>query len=602
MKLKKLNISKRIMAGLVSAVMLTGALQIPAFAAATPQKLLITPPTAASTFYIDLTATLAVNGTVDWVAGDTIVLPNAYPGQTATISNTAGSYAAAQVRIESASLNGVNMTSDGRGVVSVGANIFGARDNVLSPGKVASFIYKATLSVPNAPGKNPVTDLGLSLTAPNSFTFTPLGEATPLSCLITSRTLGLSNERGAFQTFSATVRSVANSAAFKTDTQYNLATDTNIGSLGFTIAQQSALDFGKDFSVTVSLKEPLRTITSFSLYTDLAKNSPFPTYGNTGDTTIVFKNVPQIYFTDVSVLNFINGAYIPHGFKTLLIAGGGRLDYSSVSIDYTVDTAGTATPATPSTPSTPATPVPGDQPEVLAEDELSINYSNLTLNTGASIYLTASESVSWSKQKTGGDSIRVFTSGKITGVKAGKATVIGRNKSGDTVSCVVTVINSTKPAATFSLKSKSGTVYVGSTYALGSYTATPSATTDKVSYSSSNPYVATVNSKGAVTVNNVGSVTITATTSSGLESRCKLTAKQPTIVVNTPAASIRAGEQLPLSVTVKPTSARLTYESLNESIAVVNSAGVITGLSRGPARIQISTSSGTVKVYTVTVS
>lgn len=90
--------------------------------------------------------------------------------------------------------------------------------------------------------------------------------------------------------------------------------------------------------------------------------------------------------------------------------------------------------------------------------------------------------------------------------------------------------------ASISLNYSQYTLTVGQTKTL---TATVSPESAKVTWSSNNNSVATVNSEGKVTANKAGIATITAQTSNGLKATCKITvkAKQTTTITNNTSAS-----------------------------------------------------------------
>ena len=112
------------------------------------------------------------------------------------------------------------------------------------------------------------------------------------------------------------------------------------------------------------------------------------------------------------------------------------------------------------------------------------------------------------------------SSGKITAVKAGTATIVAKSEQGGIkAKCVVTVEN---PAIKINLSTTSASLTPGDQITLTA-TVLPSNTTDKsVTWSSSDKSVASVDSNGLVTAVSAGSAVITATASNGITRNCKI--------------------------------------------------------------------------------
>ena len=141
-------------------------------------------------------------------------------------------------------------------------------------------------------------------------------------------------------------------------------------------------------------------------------------------------------------------------------------------------------------------------------------------------------------------------------------------------------------------------------------TVTPSDAADKsVTWTSSNPAVATVSSTGLVTAVANGTTTITCKTNSGAKT------KTATITVNIPivptgvtlnktsAILTTKGETVQLKETVAPSTATdksVTWTSSNPSVATVNSSGVVTAVASGTTTITCKTNSGA-KTATATI-
>ena len=184
----------------------------------------------------------------------------------------------------------------------------------------------------------------------------------------------------------------------------------------------------------------------------------------------------------------------------------------------------------------------------------------------------------------------VSSTGVVKGVKAGTA-VITANCGNATATCKVTVKTSTIKFA-----ASAASVYTGKTVTVKA-TATPSAT---VTYTTSNKAIATVSSTGVVKGIKAGTVTITATTSTGLKTTCKVTVKAPSVKFAKSSAVVYTGKTATVKATLAGVSS-VTYKSSNTKIATVNSkTGTVKGIKAGT--VTITATSGKLKAtYKLTV-
>ena len=117
---------------------------------------------------------------------------------------------------------------------------------------------------------------------------------------------------------------------------------------------------------------------------------------------------------------------------------------------------------------------------------------------------------------------------------------------------------------------------------------------DKITWSSSNKKVATVNSKGVVTAKAKGTAVITATCGE-YKATCKVSVKTPTLKLAKTSASIKVGKKTTIKATATPTGT-VKYTSSNKKIATVSSKGVVTGKKKGTVKITVKSGSKSVKV------
>ena len=150
---------------------------------------------------------------------------------------------------------------------------------------------------------------------------------------------------------------------------------------------------------------------------------------------------------------------------------------------------------------------------------------------------------------------------------------------------------------TVTLDKTSATVYTGKTASLKT-TSNDAAKT--VTYTTSNKAIATVSSTGVVKGIKAGTVTITATTSTGLKTTCKVTVKAPSVKFAKSSAVVYTGKTATVKATLAGVSS-VTYKSSNTKIATVNSkTGTVKGIKAGT--VTITATSGKLKAtYKLTV-
>ncbi len=121
------------------------------------------------------------------------------------------------------------------------------------------------------------------------------------------------------------------------------------------------------------------------------------------------------------------------------------------------------------------------------------------------------------------------------------------------------------------------------------------ASAKKLSWSSSNPEIASVSSSGVVKGILEGETTITATTDNGVSAYAKvIVVPEPQSVSLPYSIEIPLGYSRTLTPTVMPTNSETTYKwsSSDTSIATVSSSGTIKGKKEGVANITVKTANG----------
>lgn len=169
---------------------------------------------------------------------------------------------------------------------------------------------------------------------------------------------------------------------------------------------------------------------------------------------------------------------------------------------------------------------------VLDATSISLDKTNISLQTGYTNYLTATVSpsqiaakgVTWrtSNPSVAAVSNNGSTSATVTGMGLGVATITATTSDGMSASCTVTV---GVPVSEVYITYTTATASTGKTVPLSASVSPANATNQGIKWSSSNTNVATVNDSGLVTTWCAGYATITATAAdgSGKSASCALT-------------------------------------------------------------------------------
>ena len=234
---------------------------------------------------------------------------------------------------------------------------------------------------------------------------------------------------------------------------------------------------------------------------------------------------------------------------------------------------------------------------------ISLNKTKLSLSVGGTATLketivpssAGKREVTWKSSNT--KVATVSSSGKVTAVGNGTATITCTTVNGKKATCKVTVDTKTTGV---SLNSTSVTLYDTQTYQLKA-TVKPTTASDKsVTWKSSNTAVAKVSASGKITAVKSGTATITCTTKdTGKTATCKVTVKKRTAVtsvsLNKTKATVYSGKTLQLAATVSPSKATIkdvTWKSSNTKVATVSASGKVTAKKNGTAKITAVTADG----------
>ena len=214
--------------------------------------------------------------------------------------------------------------------------------------------------------------------------------------------------------------------------------------------------------------------------------------------------------------------------------------------------------------------------------------------------------VSWSSNNPAVASVN--SSGLVTAHQNGTTTITATSNS-QTTAAIITVAQASSTIAIHSasatLTAIGETVQLSATVKDAKSQTVPGAT---ISWSSNNPFVASISSTGLVTARGNGTVTITAT-SGGKSTTATITvAQSPNAIVVTPAsANLNAiGSTVQLGATVRDANnnifsgASISWSSNNPFVASISSTGLVTARGGGTATIT-ATSGGRTATVTITV-
>ena len=234
---------------------------------------------------------------------------------------------------------------------------------------------------------------------------------------------------------------------------------------------------------------------------------------------------------------------------------------------------------------------------------VSLNCCSRTIRVNDAFTLSASmqpqnttDKITWSSSNSGVASV---SGGTVIGRSAGTVRITARTSSGKTASCTVTV----KPVPTYiHLNMYSKTLGIGEKCYLRYYI-NPGAV-GYVTWRSSNPRVASVNSNGTVTALRRGTAVITARTYNGKACSCRITVKYAPRYVKLSRTSktiyVRRSYKLKTYLSSGSYS-DLSWRSSNTRVAVVSGSGTVTAKKRGRATITVRTYNGRYRTCRITV-
>lgn len=242
---------------------------------------------------------------------------------------------------------------------------------------------------------------------------------------------------------------------------------------------------------------------------------------------------------------------------------------------------------------------------------IKLDQDKVTLGVGETATLKATiepeeatnKNVTWSSSD---DTTVTVEDGVVTGKKVGTATITAETSNGlkATAEVIVKEIAVTK----VTLSETTATMTIGGELELTATIEPKNATDQRLTWSSSDTGVATVDSNGKVTAKAAGTATITATAASGITAACEITVSDEVIEVTAVTldrteATVKVGKSLQLTATIEPSGAtdqKLEWTSSDSDIAIVTD-GRVTGVALGEVTITVKTTNGKTATCTITV-
>lgn len=197
----------------------------------------------------------------------------------------------------------------------------------------------------------------------------------------------------------------------------------------------------------------------------------------------------------------------------------------------------------------------------------------------------------------------VSPDGTVYAIKQGQATIMATTVDGDFVAlCKVTVKAKVIMATAIRLSHDFETIAIGEKLQLSAVLEPENITNSNVSWTSTNPNVATVNSTGLIQALSQGVTQIIATTTDGsnLSAICEIVVEKQfieitQIQISPSSARMPVGKSIKLNAIITPsdaTSTNVLWSSTNTSVATVSQDGNVEAIAEGEAIIIASTQDG----------
>lgn len=247
------------------------------------------------------------------------------------------------------------------------------------------------------------------------------------------------------------------------------------------------------------------------------------------------------------------------------------------------------------------------KPKVIAVESIELSDTNIILTEGENKSLTATvnpsnatnKNVSYTSENASVAS--VDSNGKITAVSAGQTKIVVTSESNKNVKfeTLVTVKAREIEVSSISLNTSNKTLLIGDSLSLNVNFVPQDATNKKITWTSSNTSVATVDANGKVVAKKEGSAKITATSNNNKTATVQIKVEKKKVEVkqveiNSNVTSMYVGDTITLSAVVTPNDAdnkKVVWTSSNTSVATVDSYGKVVAKKSGSVKITATSSS-----------
>ena len=241
----------------------------------------------------------------------------------------------------------------------------------------------------------------------------------------------------------------------------------------------------------------------------------------------------------------------------------------------------------------------GDKEIELISIFLDKDMLNLENNQSTTLFITSNyedigNDIIWSSSDN--EIVSVSETGIVTANNIGEAIITAATRWGDhTASCMVSVV---VPVTGILLEQEQVELSSGSSKQLIVVIEPDDATNKKVTWTSSNPEIVSVDEDGIITAHSGGTATITAVTKDGqFSADCTVTVPVPVESVSLDKSEmlLKADEACSLNATVLPEDAavkELIWTSSDESVVTVDDGGTVTAHRPGSAVITVTTVDG----------
>lgn len=195
---------------------------------------------------------------------------------------------------------------------------------------------------------------------------------------------------------------------------------------------------------------------------------------------------------------------------------------------------------------------------------------------------------------TGDPKVATVNNGKVTAVGNGSTSIIVSSDSGLNAVCTVNVVTT---VTGITLDTTKLTLHKGESHQFTVSLLPEGASDPGLNWTSSNPSVASVNSRGEVTALTGGTTVITAKTENGKTATCNVSVTSPVTGVSLDREEIvlNVNQADKLIVNILPEDAnnrQVIWDSTDLSVVTVSSDGTVMGLKSGTATITVTTVDG----------